>query len=292
MKLTRNKFPIRPEEFEYNTEPTPEDLEHVSSLVKQDKIKEFEDFVNKKMIAAELDPNRYPGLPTRDYLASALHRSILDRYPHLKDMSQENQIRFLKNKTYPGLSLLKNIFQLSNKISTDPMEGSKLQTITRDGKQAGEINVDPHAQSFIDDALHELSHSVDQPIKLLKRHRRLYGDKSNLENEEAAMKAFIERNPKLKKLMDSETDWTTASENRGRYQKIGRSPNFEDYDWKAGEFGSDIIQNPIDKYKEVGREHHIDRPFSYDNFINFTKGDLRDIVKSQDRFNALRKRLS
>lgn len=293
MKVSRNKFPFKPEEddFESNSIPTKEDVDYLSALIRENKIKEFEDFVNKKMTRAELDAF-HPGEPTRDYLASALEQSILKRYPKLNSMSQEQQVQFLKNKVYPGLTLLKKNFDLSNKITTNPEEGSLLRLATSEKGKAGDININPYAESFIDDALHELSHSVDQPIKTLKQNKRRYGDKSNIEVQEKAISQFIEKNPKFQKSLDSGNIYTTPSEGLAKYRNIGRTPNFEDYDWKAGEFSSDVIGNPIDKYKEVGGEHHLNRTFSLDNLINFVKGDLKDIVKNEDRFKTLRKKLS
>jgi len=102
----------------------------------------------------------------------------------------------------------------------------------------------------------------------------------------------------LKKLYESPVQETTRSEimplsySKFSYSPIRRLPNFQDYDPKKGEFGSDIIESPVDKYKEVGGEHHIGGPFSLENFKNFNRGDLKDIVKTNDKFTKLRKVLA
>lgn len=291
MKVDKIIIPFKEQEFEHNVEPTPEEVSYLESLVKKDKIKEFEEYVNKEMMGAELNTFN-PGIPTRDYLASALHQIVLKRHPELKEMSTVQQINFLKNQAYPELDNLKKEFNLSNNIKTNSVEGSLYRTNTSERGPAGEVNVDPHSSSFIDDALHELSHSVDAPIKMINKNKSRYGDKSNIDKQQAAMDNFIKKNPKIKKIMDSGKTYTTNSEALAKYKNIGRSPNFEDYNWKSGDFNSDQIGNPIDKYKEVGGEHHIDRPFSLENFINFSKGGLKDIVKTEEppsKFSKIKK---
>lgn len=291
MKVDKIKIPFIPERFEYNNKPTLEEVSYLESLAKENKIKELEEYVNRKMVGNELSTFN-PGLPTRDYLGSALHQLVLKRYPELKEMSNLEKVDFLKNKVYPGLDDLKKSFNLSNNIKVNPNEGSLYRPSTSKRGPAGEVNIDPYAESFIDDTLHEVAHSVDDPIKTLLKNRSRYGDISNLEKEEAAMADFIKKNPKIKKLVDSGKRHTTSSEALTRYKNISRVPNFEDYNWKEGVFNSDTIGNPVDKYKEVGGEHHIDRPFSLDNFINFSKGDLKDIVNANDKFKELRKKLT
>jgi hypothetical protein len=289
MKVNKTKIPFESEEFEKNYSPTEEEVSYLESLVKQNKIKELEDYVNKKMIGRELDAF-HPGIPTRDYLASALTTSIKNKYPELKKMTEVESFNFLKNRVYPGLDDLKSKFGLSNEADIAPYNEDSYTPI---GKvNAGKINLNSENKDYIDSALHELAHSIDDPIKYIKKNSRPYGDKTNLDIKKSALEEFAKKNPKIKKLIDSENSYTTKTEALARYKNIARSPNFEDYDWKSGEFQSDVIQNPIDKYKEVGGEHHMDRPFSLDNFINFNKGDLKDIVKNeqdQSKFPKIKK---
>ena len=173
----------------------------------------------------------------------------------------------------------------------------------------------------VDVVLHELGHNVDDVVKQLRNSKLLQlpnkstydfkaGHRGSYESEldkYNTVKDFLDKNKKLHPLLMSKTEDTTFSEGSKsknimdilaslikdtNYKKIIRVPNFEDYDFKKGEFGSDIVETPISKYKEVSGEHHIDRPFSLRNFINLSKGTLKDIVKNPDKFKDVRKKIS
>lgn len=290
MKVDKIKIPLEPQ-FEDNYRPSDEDVAYMQNLVKQNKIKEFEDFVNSKMVGRELSTN-FPGIPTRDYLASALSKSIENRYPKLGSMSRNEQFQFLKDKVYPGLDDLKSKFGLSNETDIDHFNQDSY--IPYGKKDAGKIELDSNSSEFIDSALHEIAHSVDDPIKQLKKSLQDPFSRSTdaTEIKRKALEDFSLRNPKVQKLVNNDITYTTNTEDLSKYKNITRTPNFEDYNWKSGEFKSDTIGNPIDKYKQVGGEHHINRPFSLDNFINFNKGDLKDIVETKEispKFQKIKK---
>jgi len=276
--------------------PSEEDVKRLEKLVKEGRDEEAENFINRAILSREAEANveSAPGLPTRDYIARALHKSILNRHPYLEQYTEAGQASHLPDLVYPGLKDLKEKLNLSNEVIQSMYEssyapiGSKIKN-----RKPGSIKLDIASNSYIDDILHENAHSVDDIFKNVKKGKWKEGS-----GELKAIQDFVKKNPKLKKLQESPVDYTTPNETlplayfKSEYSPIRRLPNFQDYDPKTGEFGSDIIESPIDKYKEVGGEHHIERPFSLDNFKNFNRGDLKDIVKTDEKFSKLRKTLA
>lgn len=306
MKIKKIQVPYQPDydeptEVPYKSEysipvtskklPSSEDVKHLEKLVKEGREEEAENFINRAVLSREIETS-LPGLPTRNYVARALHKSILNRHPFLNDYTLGGQAEYLPDIVYPGLDDLKEKLKLSNKIipslksSYAPID-SKIPH-----REAGSIKLDITSNSYLDDILHENAHAIDDILKNAKK-----GKWKKESSELRAIEDFVKNNPKFKKLYESPVKRTTEQEGtplsyfKLKYSPIRRLPNFEDYDPRTGEFGSDIIESPIDKYKEVGGEHHIERPFSLENFINFAKGGLKDIVKNYDKFSKLRKTL-
>lgn len=304
MKVKRTKVPYRKEPLPYRSEPSVDDLKRMEQYAKEDKLQELKDLVNERVAGKEEDPDFYPGLSTRDFLSSALTKSIKNRYPELSDLPEEEQVRFLQEKVYPGLDRLEKGAGRTHRVKFDRPSNAY-------DPNTGQIDLDRDTPNLLATALHEMGHSVDENIlelNKLKNRKKLpaISKKQELEKMLAeqdyarrseAMEEFTKLNPKIKKLLETKTTKTTGSEARPlnpfkrEYKNIKRMPNLEDYNYETGEFESDILEDPIEKYKEVGGEHHLERPFSLDNFINFSKGDLKDIVKTDDRFRNLRKKL-
>lgn len=269
--------------------PSDEDIKHLQKLVKEGRDAEAENFVNRAILSRE-EETLSPGLPTRDYLARALHKSILDRYPNLNEMKAIDKSSYLPDKAYLGLKELKEKLKLSNQIVNSMYDSSyvPIGSKSRVG-EPGTVQIGIYNDSYLDDILHENAHAVDDIIANAKKGKWKEGS-----DELKAIQNFVKNNPKLKKLYDSPVKETTTNEDtslktKRRYSPIRRVPNFQDYNFKTGEFDSDTIESPIQKYKEVGGEHHIERPFSLENFKNFTKGGLEDIVRTDEKFSKLRK---
>lgn len=289
----------RPEDFEVReSPPTLEEVSYLEKLAKEGKYPELEDYVNNQMIGREL-LTRSPGIPTRDFLASALDQLVQKRYPGLNKLDEKSRIRFLKRNIHPGLDELEQAFGKSGRIAVG------------NGRDAynhatGDISLSKEGAASTDTVAHEIGHSLDEIFNTYNS-KKLIGkyveaEEGPTEQEEAAIRKFLKTNPKAEKLL---SDWgrkiTTPSETSPlkspKYKGIStygeaRTPSFEDYNWKKGQFESDVIKGPVDKYKEVGGEHHIDRPFSLENFINFSKGDLKDIVKNEQapsKFQKIKK---
>jgi len=305
MKVKRTKVPYRKESLPYRSEPSVKDLQRMEQYAKEDKLQELKDLVNERVAGMEEDTENFtPGLSARDFLSSALTKSIKNRYPELSDLPEEEQVRFLQEKAYPGLDRLEKGAGRTHRVKL----GKPYNMYDPD---TGQIDLERQNPNLLATALHEMGHSVDENIlelNKLKNRKKLpaISKKQELEKMLAeqdyarrseAMEEFTKINPKVKKLLETKATKTTGSEGRPlnpfkrRYQGIKRMPNLEDYNYETGEFESDILEDPIEKYKEIGGEHHLERPFSLDNFINFSKGDLKDIVKADDRFRNLRKKL-
>jgi len=262
--------------------PSKEDVNYLQNLVKEGRNQEAENFINKAVLPYEVE-GLHPGISTRNYIANALHQSILNRNPYLDNYTPEGQSAHLPDIVYPGLKDLKEKLNLSNELehlyssSYTPID-SKVPN-----RKPGSIKLDTMSDSYLDDVLHEYAHSVDDIFNNAKKGKWKEGS-----TELKAIQNFVKNNPKLKKLYESPVKETTRREDtplsasnifdKQEYSPIRRVPNFQEYDPKTGDFGSDIIESPIDKYKEVGGEHHIERPFSLENFNNFNRGDLKDIV--------------
>jgi hypothetical protein len=314
MRVSRNKVPFKPQEFEKNYSPSEKDISHMESLAKQNKLDELNDFINNKMVGAELDSNA-PGIPTRDFLTEALSKSIRKRQPELANLSAEQKLNYFKDQVYPGVDEFRKKMGLSSlKLKAIPWVGSEYNYETGELNYDDRYKNDPMQEGTM---LHELAHSADHAFQdqaqresLIDHYRNIavfdgerpehpknnnHQEFKNSQLGREIINDYIKKLPKLKKL-DSGQSRTTNSEidgwmNKG-YSKIKRMPNFEDYDWKSGDFNSDVIQNPVDKYKQIGTDHHSGRAFSLDNFINFAKGGLKDVVQNENRFKKLRSKLT
>jgi hypothetical protein len=306
MKVNRDKIPFKPQEFEINYSPSDEDVSHMENLVKEGRLNELYDFINNKMVGAELESDA-PGTPTRDFLSEALSKSIRKAHPELDSLSSEQKLQYFKDQVYPGLDYFRR------KMKLYPL---KLKAVSHIGSSynhdTGVLNYDRAANKAEEEAvmLHELGHAVDHPVQDQAVRDSQYStydrpvdpDSLFFENyidsqfKRKMLDKYIQKLPKLSKLEKYGQQQTTNSEVRGwggeGYSKIKRMPNFEDYDWKSGDFNSDVIQDPVKKYQDVGTDHHSGRAFSLDNFINFARGGLKDVVKNEDRFKTLRKKLS
>jgi hypothetical protein len=300
MKAKRTKIPYRKDVVKFQSKPTKKDLEQMKDYAQRDQIQNLKDLVNERVASME-EGGYVPGLSTRDFLSSALSESIKERYPELKKMSEQEQAEFLRDRVYPGLDKLEESAGRKHRMRVEGYDRNEYDAET------GDIVLEKDNPNLLATALHEMGHAVDENIlglNRLRRRKRFLEDAEKAKEEEiyarrsGGMEEFVKLNPKVKNLLDTEMTKTTSSEDqplnpfKRSYKPIRRMPNFEDYNYETGEFESDILEDPIEKYKEVGGEHHINRPFSLENFINFSKGDLEDIVQADDRFKNLRKKLS
>lgn len=271
------------------------DLDHklVEHLIKSKKYKQFAQYLNEELLPYELN-SPTPGMYTRDTLSELLNALILDRYPDIhvpesRDINDLSDLYALRDKVHPGLSQIMSKSGLTPKI--EPFTDEK-DIETKAGSydsNTGVVKFNPFHRKKTATIVHELGHSVDDIVSKVKS-----GDISLEDFNEFVAKQPLKKQKTLRDMLNSPDDYEnrTSGEDKtvtGRgYIPVSRSPSFEDYDWQSGEFKKDLITpSPLEKYKEVGGQHHIDRPFHYDNLKNFIHGDLPDIVENQPRFKKL-----
>jgi hypothetical protein len=269
-----------------STKATDEEVEILSDLIRQGKKKEFDDYINNRMIGNEIDQPSWTGYETRDFLSSALSKAIQKKYPNLRPDKDgkysKEQFEFLRDNVYPLLSKAQSSFGRGNEVILAKNNDNKYE-------DTGTINLDSSNKNFISSALHELGHAADHIAYDTRSESSLPKDKQDL------LSKMREIKPAYAKILNRRRYPTTNSEYPSKVKTISendRMPNFEDYNWQKGDFDSDYMPNPLDIQKNTGSDHHQHRDYPYDNFINFIEGDLKNIVKSEDRFKNIIKKLA
>jgi hypothetical protein len=256
MKLDRKpKIPLRHEEdkelFSGNIPNlAAEDAAQVMELVKQSKDQELKDLINKRMTPYEKQYSiRNAGLPTRDYLTALLGETIKKKHPKYEGMAFGSPDDIKKN-------VVKFRDQFYPGLQKLLKERGMSEVITADPNEGNQysgrtgLNIDPNGIStakMLGTIGHEMGHAAD----------------------------YAQENPAYR-----------TTRNEGGYSNPV-TPNFEDYNWEGGDFDSDYMRAPMEIQDDVGKDHHLERNYPYENIFNMVKDDK--LVEAKPRFSKLNK---
>jgi len=272
-KIDSIKIPFTPNEpdvFESDIKALAEqDSSQVNDLIKQNKIEELKDLIDKRMLPFEQKYSDSAGLATRDYIENLLGKSVLDKYPDIAQKVSNSRYdagltsglaKEMHERVYPGVDNVKEF-------------GTQLED-NGQFSRSGEIKINPNLGDYkkISTMLHESGHAFDDKIS--------NDPKKN--NELAAKKAAYEsiiNSPSIR-----------ASSEEGSKPNV-RSSNLSDYDWEQGRFNSDYIKSPSELQDEDARGHHRGRNYPLDNLINVNKDGLDSVVDS-GKFSKIKKAIS
>ena len=276
-KVPRSKIPLRaprlpkvdPGQLPYMAM---DDLDQVKQLVESGDEAALTKFINDKLLPYERNYPDQAGVATRTYLDSLLGSAVTELSPEIFEASRWAQFdpnatkeltKLVRDRVYPGMT---------GNITSDNELGDEYN------HETDTINIDPAAprNKKIGTILHEYGHNLDN---IRRDHTR---------GKEHP--ALIAKKSAYTKVLKDELDRFNTTQGEGGDNRP--TPNFQDYDWQAGDFNSDVMRDPLDIQDEEARAHHLNRNYPLDNLKNVIKGGLDEIVDATpDKFNKLRNSL-
>jgi hypothetical protein len=305
----RNKNITIPYELEPYEQPessaqlmAEKDYDTVKELVKSGNKQRLRDFINKRLTASE-NISATPGLSTRDYMSALTGEAVKRKYPEIRKAALEGTPdelgRAVQKVMLPDVEKSLKSYNLGAGIESGEKDTTNEETglIRLSGRETPSGNIGT--------AVHENAHILDALAKKYSKAKYIAkAEGRDISPErESVIREFLKKKPAATSLFQETPGedekfkrYTTEKESLNKYGgrfENPEIPNFEDYDFKTGQFQSDVIKDPIDVQKESGEYHHLDRNQPYENMIKTLEddGSLERVTK-QDRFKKLRSLIS
>jgi hypothetical protein len=267
-----------------------EDYDTVRELVKSKDEKKLQDFINKRLIDYErtdkvlrdrkiIDAS---GLSVRDYLENLTGEAILRNNPDIAKIASENRDaaelgKIIRKKMLPDIEDALKAYKLSTDIVENPFKDN-----VELGENEGRVNLSGRGETpahNIGTAVHELAHLNDLLARKYSKDKYIseYEERPVAEEREGPIRKFLKSKPAAEylyrevpgeeqKFFKKPTD-TELKNKYGQLIKNLEIPNFSDYNFATGEFGSNLIREPLEKQKESSFPHFLNRNQSYENMI-------------------------
>lgn len=264
MKLKKTEIPYR-HSFELTPtknldEMVDEDYYTIQKLVQEGKDAELKDFVNSRLLDAELaQTNKLPntaGMLTKSYVHDIVGQHLVNENPEVAQYLEANDhmkaIEKLLSSLHPNYKkhmqaayekgpIKYKILKYLHGGDVSNIEPVRSLPESIQGyflKDTGiSMNPSQSPRSFASTLKHELDHATDYAAETLSED-----------------KEFLKDYPKYKGFKEKSHEGAAES---GYINPI--IPNFNDYDFKKGEFGSNYVRDPYELAEEVTGKHRYGR---------------------------------